>query len=102
MCLPDDDVWKRMNQLFEGIEVMKESTTYQRILREGRQEGETLGRLQEAQRILRIQGTKKFGTPGVPTVAAVEAIQDIERLEALSARILDPDVDDWDDLLRGE
>ena len=59
------------NQLFEGIEIMKESTTYQSILREGRQEGvkravrraRTWADVHEAQRILRLQGTKRFGEP---------------------------------------
>ncbi len=93
------------DQFFEGIEIMTESTTYQKILREGhregRQEGENLGRLQEAQRILRLQGTKRFGEPSPTIAAALEAIQNVERLETLSARILEPDLHDWDDLLRG-
>ena len=89
------------NQLFEGIEIMKESTTYQGILMEGRQEGENLGRVHEAQRILRLQGTKRFGAPSPATAAALEGIQDVDRLETLGARILEPDLHDWDDLLRG-
>jgi predicted transposase YdaD len=93
------------NQLFEGIEIMKESTTYQRILREGRQEGrkegETAGRVNEAQRILRLQGTKRFGEPSLATAAALEGIADVGRLEALGERILDPDLHNWDDLLQG-
>jgi predicted transposase YdaD len=93
------------NQLFEGIEIMKESTTYQRILREGRQEGrkegETAGRVNEAQRILRLQGTKRFGEPSLATAAALEGIEDVGRLEALGERILDPDLHNWDDLLQG-
>ena len=32
-------------QLFEGIEIMQESTTYQKILRDGRKEGENMGRV---------------------------------------------------------
>ena len=89
------------NQLFEGIEIMKESTTYQGILREGRKEGENVGRVNEAQRILRLQGTKRFGEPSSATIAAVEGIQDVDRLEALSERILEPNLHDWDDLLNG-
>ena len=89
------------NQLFEGIEIMKESTTYQGILREGRKEGENLGRLHEALRIIHLQGTERFGEPGSATTAALEAIQDVGRLEALVKRILMPDLHDWDDLLRG-
>jgi predicted transposase YdaD len=89
------------NQLFEGIEIMKESTTYQRILREGRQEGENVGRVTEAQRILRLQGTMRFGEPSSASTAALEAIEDVGRLELLVKRILEPNLHDWDDLLRG-
>ena len=85
---PDDLV----NQLLEGIQTMRESTTYQAILREGRITGE--------QQLLLRQGTKRFGEPDATTVAAIEAIQDIDRLGALGERILDPGVRDWDDLLR--
>ena len=89
------------NQLFEGIEIMRESTTYQRILTEGRQEGENLGRLHEARRIIYLQGSQRFGEPGSATAAALEAIEDVGRLELLVKRILEPDLRDWDDLLRG-
>jgi hypothetical protein len=71
---------------------MHESTTYQAILREGRIAGE--------QQLLLRMGAKRFGEPDATTVAAIEAIQDIVRLEALGERILDPGIDDWDDLLR--
>jgi predicted transposase YdaD len=95
--LPDDDVSKGET----GIEIMKESTTYQRILREGRKEGENKGRVNEAQRILLLQGTKRFGEPSPATAATLEAIQEVDRLEALGERILDPELHDWNDLLRG-
>jgi len=71
---------------------MRESTTYQAILREGWEEG----RISGARRMLFRQGTKRFGEPDATTVAALEAIQDIDRLEALGERILDPDLHDWD------
>jgi predicted transposase YdaD len=93
------------NRLFEGIEIMTESTTYQYILsqgrQQGRQEGESLGRVREAQRILRLQGTRRFGAPSLATANTLEEIEDVERLEALGVRILEPHVHDWDDLLRG-
>jgi len=82
-----------VTQLLEGVQTMRESTTYQAILREGRITG-------EQQLLLRL-GTKRFGEPDATTVTAVEAIQDIDRLEALGERILDPDLLDWKDLLRG-
>ena len=85
---PDDLV----NQLLEGVQSMRESTTYQAILREGRITGE--------QTLLLRMGTKRFGGPPATTIAAIEAIKDIERLEALGERILDQGIRDWDDLLR--
>ena len=71
---------------------MHESTTYRRIINDGR--------LEEARRLLIRLGTKKFHEPDGLAVAALEAIRDIDRLEAIGERIMDPDVQDWDDLLR--
>jgi predicted transposase YdaD len=89
---PDDVV----NQLLEGIQTMRESSTYQAILREGRQEG----RVDGEQRFLLRMGTKRFGKPNAATIAAIEAVRDIDRLENLGERILDPGIRDWDELLR--
>jgi predicted transposase YdaD len=94
-------------QWLEGVLGMQESTTYQAILKEGRQEGlvegrnEGLieGRITGEQRLLVRQGTKRFGEPDATTLAAIEAIRDIERLEALGLRIVDSDVHDWNNLL---
>jgi predicted transposase YdaD len=83
------------NSLLEGVQTMQESTTYQKILREGRNEG----RITEAQRLLLLQGEIRFGVPEARTRSAIEAIQDIERLERMSKRILDADIHDWDGLL---
>jgi predicted transposase YdaD len=86
-----------VNQLLEGIGTMRESTTYQAILREGRSEGRIAGE----QRMLLRLGTKRFGLPDAATVADIEAIQDVDRLESLGERILEPNLRGWDDLLRG-
>lgn len=88
------------NQLLEGIQTMRESTTYQAILREGRQEGVIEGRIEGERRLLLRLGTKQFGPPDAATVAAIEGIQDPNRIEAIGDRILDADVHGWDDLLR--
>ena len=77
-------------QLLEGVQNMRESTTYQAILREGRQEGKVEGE----QELLLRQGTKRFGEPDAATIAALEAIQDIDWLGALGERILDPNIQD--------
>jgi predicted transposase YdaD len=94
-----------VDHLLEGVYNVIESTTYQKVLNDGRQEGLLMGRqegrLEEGRQILLRQGTKKFGKPDVATVAALEAIHDVDRLEALGLRILDADVHDWTDLLRG-
>ncbi|MGP0064811.1 MAG: hypothetical protein ACLQGP_14585 [Isosphaeraceae bacterium] len=85
------------NQLLERkLKAMRESTTYQAILREGRQEGIIEG---EKQALLRL-GTKRFGTPEPAIVTAIGAIQDIGRLGALLERTVDLDIHGWDDLLR--
>ncbi len=102
-------------QLLKGKrEIMRESTTYQAILQEGRQEGIAVGReegimkgrvegrIDEARRFLVRQGTKRFGEPDAATVAAIEAIQDLDRLEAMGDRLLDVEIQTWDDLLRAE
>ena len=82
-------------QVLEGVMNIQESTTYQAILREGRQEGLVEGRVPGEQQLLIRLGTKRFGNPDAATLAAIEAIRDFERLEALGERILDPDVRDW-------
>jgi predicted transposase YdaD len=89
------------SQLLEGVQNMRESTTYQAILREGREEGLIEGRITGERRMLLRQGTKRFGAADATTVAAIEAIQDVDRLEALGERILDPNIHSWDDLLDG-
>jgi hypothetical protein len=76
---------------------MHQSSTYERILREGRQEGQII----EARRILLLQGTHKFGEPDQATVDKLESIQEIDSLEALGKRMLTPDVARWDELLQG-
>jgi len=74
---------------------MRESSTYQAILKEGREEG----RVSEAQRMLLIQGEIRFGAAGETIQAALEAIRDLDRLERLSRRVVDTNIHDWDALL---
>lgn len=70
------------NNLFQGVRRMRESTTYQAILDEGRQEGEIKG---VRQTILR-QGRQKFGAPSDAITAAFTAITDLERLQRIAER----------------
>jgi predicted transposase YdaD len=96
-------------QLLEGVTAMKESTMYQRILREGRQEGLrqgqqeglSAGEMREARRYLILLGTERFGEPDPATLAAQGAIPNVERLEALGRKLIaDPALSAWEELLR--
>jgi predicted transposase YdaD len=88
---PDEVIEK----LLEGVQAVKDSTTYQKILRDGRAEGRT----EEARRFLLLLGTERFGEPEAAALAAIEDIHDIDRLEDLGKRMLVADVLDWDGLL---
>lgn len=88
-----------VTRLLGNIQAMKESSTYQAILRQGRQEGRQEGSITGEQRMLLRQGTKRFGAPEARVIAEIEAIQDIEQLEVMGERILDPDLRSWEDLL---
>lgn len=89
-------------RLLEGVwKNMRNSTTYQAIMRQGRQEGLQEGRQEEARRLLLRLGTRRFGPPDAAIIAAIDAIRDVDRLEALTDRILDATANDWSDLLRG-
>ena len=70
---------------------MKESTTYQAILR--------AGKLEEAKRILLRLGRKRFGPPKAAVKSNIESIADLVRLEHLSDRILA--AKNWDELIAG-
>jgi hypothetical protein len=76
---------------------MRESSTYQAILDEGREEGQVQGALREARKILLRQGGHKFGKPEPAVETAIQAITDLDRLERMSDRLLT--VTTWHDLL---
>jgi predicted transposase YdaD len=80
-------------QLFRGVLSMKESSTYQMILEEGRGEGAVA----EAKKVLRLQGDETFGLPDRRTAKAIERISDLTHLEALLKRL--PSVRSWQELL---
>ena len=77
---------------------MRESSTYQAILREGRDEGIILGRITEAQRTIILQGTSKFGKPTAEQREKVETETSREQLEIWLLSLLD--APDWNTLLR--
>jgi flagellar biosynthesis/type III secretory pathway protein FliH len=97
--------------LFQLVRGLKESSTYQAILREGREEGLEKGRaeglekgraegLAEAAKILIRLGTKRFGPPEPSVAARIEAFTDAEHIRTLSDRLLE--AAGWDELLAGE
>ncbi len=79
------------DSLLEEVQIMHESTTYEKILRDGG--------IAEAQRLLLLQGEIRFGVPDAKTRSAIAAIQNLVRLEGMSKRILDADIHDWDGML---
>ncbi len=81
-------------QLFQGVRGMRESTTYQFILEEGRLEG-----LAEGTRHLLLRLARKYlGDPDATTQTTLKAIRDVERLERMAERLAD--VTTWEDLLQ--
>jgi hypothetical protein len=72
---------------------MKESVTYQAILREGRAEG----KIEEARNMLVLQGRSRFGEPPPEAVNALNALTDLGRLEELGVRLLH--ASSWRELL---
>jgi predicted transposase YdaD len=78
-------------QLFQGVVCMKESSTYQAILKEGREEGRTEGKVQgalaEARKVLRLQGDAAFGAPDARTIALIEGLSELDKLEELLKRV---------------
>lgn len=92
-----DDV----RQLLRGARGMRESSTYQMILEEGRVEGEIRGRAEgqiiEARRIVLGLGTSKFGTPDAATLATLERLDNLDALHRLAAGLLQTST--WEELL---
>jgi predicted transposase YdaD len=66
--------------LFQGLQIMRESSTYQAILDEGRVAG--------LQRMLLSQGSIRLGSPDEATKNAVKSITDGDRLERMGNRLM--------------
>ena len=77
---------------------MRDSTTYQAILDEGRVEGELKGRAEEARQMLLRLGRKRLGKPKQKAIDAVRSLDDVNRLELLIERLLE--VNTWQELLQ--
>ena len=83
--------------LLRGVLGMKESSTYQAIVEEGRLEGVTQGRAEGMRNLLLAQGEAQFGQPDEQTRASILEIADVERLQELGKRVLH--VRTWRELL---
>ncbi len=81
------------DELLEGVMTWDDSTTYQAIIRKGRE----IGQLEGTRKSLLVLGSEKFGAPNAAAVTAVEAIADLQRLELLLARVLQ--TSSWEELL---
>ena len=75
--------------LFQAVLNMRESVTYQAVLKEGR--------LEEVRNILLPQGRDRLGEPSARIIALLFAETDLGRLEALAIRLLH--VKTWEELL---
>ena len=104
MGLRYDEVFSE--QLLQGVRAMKESVTYQAIvkegvqkgLQEGLQEGLRKGKVQEARQILLRLGVDQFdGSPTSEQLQELESITELDRLENLIVRVLH--VSNWSELL---
>lgn len=74
--------------LLRGVLTMKESTTYQMILEEGRVEGRLQGAVTALRDVVLRQGTARLGPPDAKATAALNAINEPARLEELTLRVL--------------
>ena len=87
-------------QLFRGVVSMKESTTYQAILEEGRTEGRAEGQSQgaiaEARKLLRLRGEESLGPADARITAAIERLNDLTQLDELFRRVRS--VGSWQEL----
>jgi hypothetical protein len=77
------------DQLFQGVQNMEESSTYQAIL--------ARGSIKALQNTLLRQGQQRFGVATASTQAAIQGITDEARLERMTERVLV--VSDWQELL---
>jgi len=72
---------------------MKESSTYQAILDEGRAEGAA----SELRKVLLLLGDQRFGPPDASVRATIEETHDLPRLQRWTERLLK--ASGWEELL---
>jgi hypothetical protein len=81
-----------VTELFQGVQVVEESTTYQWIKKQGA--------LDEARKLLLRQGRGRFGEPDPAAAARVQAVNSLDELERLHERSLL--VSTWQELFNPE
>lgn len=89
--IPQEEVYQLHREVIRMLD-LRESTTYQFILDEGR--------IDEARKLLVRQGQKHVGPPSEGISTALSAIKDFERLEHLHDRM--DKVKSWEELLQDE
>src|SRR5208283_2682648 len=96
--------WELIKHCFGGITAMRESSTIQAFieegrrkgLQEGREEGREEGRAGEARKIILLQGPMRFGAADEEVKTRLDEIQDLGQLEDMIKRILI--ASSWDEL----
>jgi|SRR5579884_1200245 len=86
-----------VQRLLQGVLTMKESVTYQAIIREGEAKGKAEGKTEEARNMIFLQGRSKFGEPSAEAEAALNSLSDVRQLERLGVRLLR--TTSWEELL---
>jgi predicted transposase YdaD len=79
--------------LFGEIVGMEESSTYQAIVRRGREQA----RIEEAREVVLLQGEVKFGPPDGATRAALNAMNDLGQLHEMAVRLVN--AASWQELI---
>jgi predicted transposase YdaD len=84
--------------ILRGVTGMRESSTYQAILEEGREKGREEGRVDQSRRLLIRLGSRRFGAPDAATVARIERVGDLDTLERLGDALFT--ATSWEQLLQ--
>ncbi len=106
MRLGRDEV-RALGKRLRTMNILKDSSFYRVILeegmekgrKEGLEQGQRRGRIEEVQKVLFRLGRVRFGRLDRKSRAAIEEIDDLDRLEHLSERLLT--ATSWADLLHG-
>jgi hypothetical protein len=85
---------QQIDNLYRDLHMtLEDSTTYQLIL----QKGIAQGQVKEAQSLILLQGSQRFGHASTTITATIQAITDHDRLKRIASHVLN--ASGWDDLL---